>query len=82
VLPSEEGLDPDRKPVARRVQVGLAATPGEQPGDVGLPPSASLLASDAELPHEVVCGVGRWHAHRHAEALDQASACRVRAMAR
>jgi len=37
----------------------------------GLPPPA-CSGSDAVLPHEVVCGVGRRHEHRHAEALDQA----------
>jgi hypothetical protein len=55
VLPPEEGLDADRKPVGRRVQVGLAAVPGPQPGDVGAA-AAGLLGSDAELPHEVVYG--------------------------
>jgi len=56
---------------ARRVQVGLAAVPGQQPRDVGAA-AAGLLGSDALLPHEVVCGFGRRHEHRHAEALDQA----------
>jgi hypothetical protein len=45
--------------------------PGEQPGEVGAA-AGSLFGGDAELQHEVVCGVGRWREHRHAEALDRA----------
>jgi hypothetical protein len=46
VLPPVVGVDADRKPVARRIQVSLAAAPGEQPGDVGAAPN-SLLGSNA-----------------------------------
>jgi hypothetical protein len=55
VLPPEEDLDADRKSVARRVEVGLAAVRGEQPCGVGAA-TTSLLGSDAELPDEVVGG--------------------------
>jgi hypothetical protein len=72
VRPPRKRLDPDRKQVARRVQVGLAAVPGQEPGDVrAVPALRDLLGTDAVLVDEVVCGVGRRREHRHAEALDQ-----------
>src|SRR5207237_10527228 len=35
VLPSGKRVDPERKPIARRVQMRLAAVPGQEPGDLG-----------------------------------------------
>src|SRR5919204_1673822 len=55
VRPPGKRLDPDRKPVARRVQSGLAAVPGQQPRDLGAMPAVrDLLATDPVLAHEVV----------------------------
>src|SRR5205807_6536938 len=71
VLPSGKRLDPDRKPVTRRVQVPVAAISGQEPGDVGAA-AGSLLWSDAVVLHEVVLGVRWWHEHRRSESLYEA----------
>src|SRR5438094_7463369 len=68
VRPSGERLEADRKPVTRSVQVGFPAALHQQPRDIRTVPALrDLLRSDAVLPHEVICGVGRGREHRRAE---------------
>jgi hypothetical protein len=60
------------QPVACRKEVSLAGFARQQPGHVGAAPGC-LFRSEAELPHEVLLGVGRRYEHRYAEPLHQAA---------
>ena len=71
MFPTRERLDSNRELITCGVEVRLASTLGQEPGEVGAP-AGSLLSSHTVLPHEVFLSVRWGREHGRAEPLYEA----------